>query len=851
MNRRELVEQANLTYTGIVSRSEDGLPIGNGRMATLLWHSPASLKMQVNRADVYGSGNATNNFPGPRFDYGFGCAYVDIDCAGYGDDVFDSQTAQELNVYDATVRMLSGGVEIHGFADALHDAFVFRLEDRREEPQPIEIRLRMLRNSVVRRMGHVAESTLRRIGEAMVLRQEFTEEDYTCASTVAVQVKGRPFRVRMDNECNGAHDVLPRPKGEDLGREEETQMRFLLPPQRGTVEIVITSGASGTLGEAICDEAVGTGRALLTQGFEETCRQHGEWWHEFWERSFIRLWGTPQAEKLTMYYIYYIYITACCSRGSNYPPTALGMLFRTRGDRSQWNHMHWWNNVSLIYYAVLPSGHLELMEPFLNMYYNMYDECRTAAWQVWGAEGIWIGETNHAQGPCALPEDIAAELRALLTLKKPWDQRSERFKAFANKKNPYESRWNFLIGKVVPDNPSWENGELVYKESEYGPFSYVTHMFSGMGVIAYLFWLAYEYTMDGEFLRQRAYPMLRGTADFFATHPLLVKEEDGKYHFLYSSFYESFWGSKDALSTMAAIMGTLPIAIRAANMLDMDADRVAVWREVLENLAPLPTTQDTTAEVPRPTDGRVAWVGARNKPLCRSFDIVKTDPCVFYDLCNLETEHVNPALFKIGLDTLSFNLEHTAANQWSQSAETSPYPRIFANMGRGDILYDALEKQVDAWNGENEFVNFKGNGSKVVYENRMSAREGVNAITAQRLGNAAAGLQLGLLQSAAGEPGGQVVTRVFPAWNAEGGMNGEFTLWARGGVQVSSRCTGGRVDYVRILATRETEFILVNPWKAAAVAPGENETAKEYGGERLTFSLKPGDTLYLTEAENT
>jgi hypothetical protein len=40
INYEELVSRASLTYDKPVNRSEEGLPIGNGRMGSLVWTTP-------------------------------------------------------------------------------------------------------------------------------------------------------------------------------------------------------------------------------------------------------------------------------------------------------------------------------------------------------------------------------------------------------------------------------------------------------------------------------------------------------------------------------------------------------------------------------------------------------------------------------------------------------------------------------------------------------------------------------------------------------------------------------------------------------------------------------------------
>jgi hypothetical protein len=98
------------------------------------------------------------------------------------------------------------------------------------------------------------------------------------------------------------------------------------------------------------------------------------------------------------------------------------------------------------------------------------------------------------------------------------------FRDYAGTKLPFSSRWNWI------GNGKWENGRWAYTDRGGGPYGPVTHIFSRGAKIAYLYWLRYEYTMDMAWLRERAYPMLKGVAEFYRNYPNVKKEADGKYH---------------------------------------------------------------------------------------------------------------------------------------------------------------------------------------------------------------------------------------------------------------------------------------------------------------------------------
>ena len=130
-------------------------------------------------------------------------------------------------------------------------------------------------------------------------------------------------------------------------------------------------------------------------------------------------------------------------------------------------------------------------------------------------------------------------------------------------------------------------------ERGYGPYGATSHIFGSNAKIAYLYWRRYEYTLDREWLRNRAYPMLRGAVEFYRNHPNVKKGADGNYHI-------QLGRTATRASTAPAIrMKTsrpwrvLPAALlRASAILASDGDLRPVWREFLDHLPPLPTSND-------------------------------------------------------------------------------------------------------------------------------------------------------------------------------------------------------------------------------------------------------------------
>ena len=50
---RSLVGHSDLSFNTPAPSSHDGLPIGNGRVGTLVWTTPAALHYQINHVDLF------------------------------------------------------------------------------------------------------------------------------------------------------------------------------------------------------------------------------------------------------------------------------------------------------------------------------------------------------------------------------------------------------------------------------------------------------------------------------------------------------------------------------------------------------------------------------------------------------------------------------------------------------------------------------------------------------------------------------------------------------------------------------------------------------------------------------
>jgi hypothetical protein len=339
-------------------------------------------------------------------------------------------------------------------------------------------------------------------------------------------------------------------------------------------------------------------------------------------------------------------------------------------------------------------------------------------------------------------------------------------------------------------------------------------------------------------LRDRAYPMIKGAAEFYRHFPNLRKERDGKYHIHHVNSNESVMGASDTDEDLSAMRGILAAAIRASDVLGQDAELRAQWQEMLANLAPLPTSDHPGALKPADYVGPPVFVRGL-RPTANNNTGFTPDgnslPMWFFDLANLES----PDKQVLAAAHATFDRAYrTGIGATTPVGVLSKWAIAGTTLGRVEATRFLVPNQIRGLTAERATA-YRG-GQPLA--NRMTLREGPQAMDAQRLGRAAEALQLALLQSAPGVPGGEPVIRLFPAWPDE--WDAQFTLRARGAFVVSASRRAGRIESVELRSEAGSVARLRNPWGTAPVALTRNgKRWQQVQGPLLTFDTETGDVI--------
>jgi len=826
---RALISKSDLAYDTPANTSEEGMPIGNGVMGTLVWTTPSALRFQLNRVDVFGNDDSSNNFAQRNTDYCGGVGFLDIDFPGYDEVFTGADFHQKLSCYEAVVTTNGKQVGTEAFVWSDGDVMAIKVNDNRKDA-PVVVRLRTLRPPMTTRGDHRAISTLKAEGvDKMTLTQTFSEGDFLCKSAMAVTVSGA---------------------GAKAWKANDSEMTLTVKPVNGAFYIFVSSASTFDKDADVAADALGKLAKAGSVGYDAMLASHKQWWKNFWEQSLVNLSSTDGvADNITAHYNYFMYLMGSASRGE-YQAKFNGMLWTTGGDRRQWGGQFWGANQSCFFNGLFPANRPELTQPFFKMYSRMIPSLERAAEQQWGSKGIYIPETVAFNGMSELPDDIAAEMRDLYLARKPWSEVSPKFMEYAATKLPFNSRWNWK------KDDGWENGVWRFSDKGGGGFAQVSHIFSRGAKIAYQYWMQYEYTQDKEWLASRAYPMVKGVAEFYRNFPNLKKEQDGKYHINYVNDNESVWGGRDTVEEISSIMGLFPVAIKAAEILNVDEDLRAAWAEVLANLAPLPLSSEYPQFDGRPVTFVRGHPPSRNDGPVTGLPDSNTMPVWFFDLVTLES--TDKAMMTIANNTYDAYFRRGGGRNASRQANPqatsqqangitadrqigilSKLPVTGALMGRVDATRYLIPSQ----------IRYAGApAGRSVMRNRLDLSEGPQTTNVQRLGRMTDALHNALCQSVPAKPGEDTVIRVFPAWPDE--WSAQFTLLCRGNFLVTSSFRNGTTEFVEIKSQAGKDCKMRNPW-------GNEEVTIYRNGERLqqtkdnliAFPTKTNDVFVIVKGD--
>jgi hypothetical protein len=217
-------------------------------------------------------------------------------------------------------------------------------------------------------------------------------------------------------------------------------------------------------------------------------------------------------------------------------------------------------------------------------------------------------------------------------------------------------------------------------------------------------------------------------------------------------------------------------------------------------------------------------------------------PILHFDLITLESE--DREMLEIARNSYLRNYkEHIPGNRvhtWNLDTEAIAAARI----GHAEGVRQLVPEQIRLTEQEKGFSDILGVGMPNQLLNRMTLREGPEAIDAQRLGRTYLAVQNALCMSVPPSPGGDPVIHLFASWPRQ--WDAEYKLAAPRGFMVTAVLRNGKIEYVEIVSEKGQECAIHNPWQGNEVLLIRNKNREErISGDILRIATSVHDTLVL------
>jgi alpha-L-fucosidase 2 len=225
-------------------------------------------------------------------------------------------------------------------------------------------------------------------------------------------------------------------------------------------------------------------------------KEHLKYWHNFWSKSYVHLYGDADAEKLSKAYTLQRFVTACAGRGK-YPIKFNGSIFtvdscdevqKYDADYRMWGGPYWHQNTRLIYWPLLTSGDTDLMRSFFNMYIDALPFSKAYTESLFHHSGAFFPETFY------------------------------------------------FWGSYTMDNFGWKTNAKEFKHTEN---QYIRYHYQGSLETLAMMLEYYDFSRDVKFAGEYVLPFAKEIMTFYETH--FPKDKHGKIYIYPSQALETYW----------------------------------------------------------------------------------------------------------------------------------------------------------------------------------------------------------------------------------------------------------------------------------------------------------------------
>lgn len=371
-------------FHGNIKQWDEGIPLGNGFLGTLVWGSPQRLRFALDRSDIWDT-TPCPEIKNEEFSYPSMVNMVREKNLEKIRQVFDgpynhlipsklpvgaivlsfqeNKADSVLDLQSATMKMKCAEVVLQGFVHA--------------NKRVGFIRICCPRDRLSWSLEHPKYNTAKgsNSGLANSVDTAALEQLHYPAPEKKDNGKSRHFIQQVTE--NFSYGIFV----EESSFQNETLLVYTVAASVDGVDW--KKKAKQLLSEALAD------------GYEKNVLEHEKWWKSFWDKSSIEL---PDSFMEKNWYMSN-YLLASCSRKGGYPMALQGLWTADNGKLPPWKgDYHHDLNTELSYYHYLKANHLEEGEAFLDYLWNMRECGEKFAQDFYHVKGACLPATMTIDG---------------------------------------------------------------------------------------------------------------------------------------------------------------------------------------------------------------------------------------------------------------------------------------------------------------------------------------------------------------------------------------------------------------------------------------------------------------------
>jgi hypothetical protein len=536
---------------------------------------------------------------------------------------------------------------------------------------------------------------------------------------------------------------------------------------------VVVAAPTWTGGDSIATtNAVLNGAA--TRPANEVRDAHLQWWHNYWDQAgLIKISSADgTGDYVENLRTIFLYASAAQSRGV-LPGSQAGVadLFTFSQDRRDWYPSgYWFWNLRMQVAANLSAGLPGLNDPMFRLYKDNLGAIQSwTSTQMPGRQGLCVPETMRFNG-----------------------------------NGTY--------------NGGTDNGSCDSTITPtYNSLTVTTGAEIGLWV-----WEHYRMTDDQAFL-QANYPLIKGAAQFLLSHA--TTGADGKLH-TFSNAHETQWGVTDPTTDIAAMQAFFPIAVKAAQTLNLDATLVGQLNAAIPKLKALPRTDTATQTqllTPASDAGGNTMIGLSTQPTAARHNSENIGLETVWPFSLIGD---NGPLTAVGRRTFTHR-SYVNGNDWSYD------PLHAARLGMASEMKTALLAAIRSYQ---------------VYPSGMASFTAQQAFEPyiEQSGVLATTVAEALATDYDG------VLRIAPSWPSD--WTGEGTVAIGHKSKVHVQITGGSATTVAISSGANQQLVVRSPWPGQSITVLDGQTRATVVGPQTnaTFTIPAqSGKSYLVEKTGT